>query len=187
MLLLKKIKAIKQIFKKADIHTAKYQNASSIKCIAGCGKCCAKPGIETTALEFLPAAYHLYLAGESQEILNTLETKQDNICIFYNPFLNEGFCSNYQNRGLICRLFGFSVKKDKYGEDFLSTCKPIKESFGKSLSSKVLTLAPNMNDYYFQLFGIDNYLAIQYLPINDAIKKALEMVLLHFHYRKKRA
>lgn len=187
MLLHQKIKTVNHLFKKVDIHTVKFQKAISIKCITGCGKCCTKSDIESTVLEFLPAAYHLYLTGESQKILNMLETKQDSICIFYNPFLNENFCSIYKYRGLLCRLFGFSVTKDKYGENFLATCKPIKESVGMFLSGKALAQAPNMIDYYIQLYGIDSTLAIQYMPINDSIKKALEIVLSHFQYRKKRA
>jgi len=44
-----------------------------------------------------------------------------------------------------------------------------------------------MTDYYMKLYGIDPWLSVQYFPVNEAIKTALEMVILNFQYRKKPA
>jgi hypothetical protein len=88
---------------------------------------------------------------------------------------------------MICRLFGFSSKLDKYGEREFVSCRFIKAMADPVILRATIDKAPDMTSYYMKLFGIDQKLSIQYFPINIAIQKALEIVLLHFHYKKKLA
>ncbi len=187
MHLTNKINAVNRLLKEANKHVSAFQSKSGISCLANCGLCCTKHDIEATILEFLPAAYQLCVSGEFLSLFESIDKKEDTNCIFYTPFSNGKFCSHYENRGLICRLFGFSTKKDKHGALTLATCKPIKQTHDLFLLGNKLRFAPEMSDYYMKLFGIDPNLSIKYIPINQAIKKAIEIVSLHLDYKKNTA
>ncbi len=51
----------------------------------------------------------------------------------------------------------------------------------------MLVQAPQMAAWYMKLYGIDPRLSVQYFPVNEAIKKVLEMVLLDARFRKRPA
>ena len=111
MYLINKIKAINKVYDQLDSHILNFKENSSISCKSNCGICCQKSNIEATVLEFLPAAMSLYQSGKYEQVMNHAEIDPCGLCVFYNPFIQEGFCSHYQNRGLICRLFGFAVSR----------------------------------------------------------------------------
>jgi Fe-S-cluster containining protein len=189
-MLIKKIRSVNRVYRQLAIHSSVFRKKSRLHCISNCTVCCAKPDIEATILEFLPAAYNSYLDGSYAKVLENIERNQnidDNTCIFYQPLNGGGGCMNYQNRGMICRLFGFSSKINRSGRREFVSCKFIKETADPALLQASIEKAPDMSAYYMKLFGIDPKLSIQYYPINEAIKKALEMVLMHFHYRKRPA
>ena len=149
--------------------------------------CCLKPNIEATVLEFLPAAYVLFKTGRAEEILQRFDTMQENpVCVFCNPFLAAGGCSIYEHRGLICRLFGFGIKLDKNNRQQLTSCKTIKSTISGEELAKHISKAPVNSAYYLRLFGIDPKLAVTYYPINEAIRKAVELVLFNNQFRKRR-
>lgn len=156
----------------------------------GCGKCCTKPNIDATILEFLPLAMHYYLEGTAEHKLQELE-EGGAICHTFKVISEEtgrGYCGLYGQRGLICRLFGASVAMKK-GVHHIYTCKLIKESqageFEKTSSEiKQKNFAPVVSDYYRQLANIDSDLARQYYPINIAVQKALEFILHFYAYRR---
>jgi uncharacterized protein len=106
----RRVEAVEQLFKKLDTEIAGFSNTTKLHCKAGCGQCCTKPDVEASPLEFLPWAFHLFLNGEAEIVLEKLNTKKSPICHIYNPFSlldnSQGNCSNYIYRGLICRLFG---------------------------------------------------------------------------------
>ncbi len=184
MPILKKIQDVNKVLHQADNHILNFRSHSKLACAKNCGHCCIKTDISATILEFLPGAYHMYTSGQCDTILKRIALNKNNQCVFYTPFSNGGFCSHYHDRGLICRLFGYSAKTDKYGNRILSTCKSIKNLIENNKLQVDLALAPEMSDYYMELFGIDPQLSIQYFPINEAIKKAIEIVSLHFQYEK---
>jgi Fe-S-cluster containining protein len=187
MYIIKKINAVNRTLRQADTHVGKFQSQSKLTCAPKCSLCCTKSNIETTVLEFLPAGYNLFLIGNYNKILENIETKTDNTCVFYNPLSAEGCCSCYEYRGLLCRLFGFSKKTEKTGLDILVTCNPIKRFNNLDIIQNKLIHAPRISDYYLKLYGIDPNLTVQYLPVNQSIKKAMQIVLLNFQYSKKPA
>ena len=182
-----KIKRVKRIYRQLDIHNSTFKRASGMACPENCGECCKKPDIEATVLEFLPAAYELYLSGEYEGILERLSSNEDPICVFFNPFREGGNCSMYGNRGLVCRLFGFSTRPDRNGKVVLVTCSILKRSMDQVIPGNNLQKAPVMPSYYMKLFGIDPQMSTTYFPVNEAIRKALEIVLFQFSHRKKPA
>ena len=184
-----KIKAVEEVFRKLDEEISIFQKASTLHCKSGCGKCCFKPDIEATLLEFLPFAHHLYVEGKAEEWLEKLNESNLSTCLILNPTQSgAGLCSEYQHRGLICRLFGYSARTNKYGKKELVTCQIIKTEQAEAyvaIESKIAegSEIPVMNQFYMQLHGIDFDLARDFYPINIAIKRAIETVLHYYAYR----
>ena len=188
----RKVRLIEQLFGNLENEISTFKQQFDINCIAGCGKCCTKLDIEASPLEFLPWAFHLFLNGKAEEILNELQGRSSTICQIYQPLSlidsNSGSCGNYQYRGLICRLFGHAATKDKYGKLRLATCKIIKEGKPDSYEKSVAaiengTYIPIFTDYYMQLSQIDFNLGNIILPINKGLERALIEVLSYYAYR----
>ncbi len=190
MTLAEKVKAVESVFGELDGEIAAFQSSTSLHCKWGCGKCCFKPDIEATILEFLPYALYLYRQDRALDWLKKLEETDSSICLILNPTQSgAGLCSEYPHRGLICRLFGYSARTNKYGAKELVTCQVIKtEQSAAFLSAQEKVEAgmpvPVMNQYYMRLHAIDAELATAYYPINEAIKKAIETVLHYYAYRR---
>lgn len=185
-----KVQLIEQLFYQLELEGSQFQQSSGISCVSGCGKCCTHPNIEASPLEFLPLAFHLFLNGKAEETLQTLRESQTSTCINYKSIsiIDQGRCVDYKYRGLICRLFGFAANTDKYGNLRLATCKIIKEGQSEKYNSASEAITnglyvPIFTDYYMQLNQIDFHLGNIILPINKAIKMALEEVLQYYAYR----
>lgn len=190
-----KVRSVQGVFNDLDKKIVRLKHNSGINCIAGCGACCLKPDIEANVLEFLPLAYNLFKNNQTNQLYDLLESrKNEPTCVFFRPLQShgKGFCGNYQYRGLICRLFGFSATKNKYGEKVMATCKSIKELYADKVAqissdSSQKKHLPVISDFYQRLSCVDHHLANMYLPINEAMKKAIEIVSMHYFYRKPRA
>lgn len=187
-----KVAAVEELFRKLDLEINTLQTETKLHCNSGCGKCCTKLDIEASPLEFLPWAFHIFLNGDAEKVLAELEIKTSTICHIYNPLTLldkvNGSCSNYPYRGLICRLFGYAATKDKYGQLRLATCKIIKTEQVKNFENASNLIqnglpVPIFTDYYMNLFQIDYHLGNIILPINKALKYAIEEVLQYYAYR----
>ncbi|MFV8392519.1 YkgJ family cysteine cluster protein [Flavobacterium sp. LB2P6] len=187
-----KVRLVEELFHRLENEITAFQSETHLQCRAGCGKCCSTPDIVASPLEFLPWAFHLFLNGKAEEMLVELNNKSDSNCHLYRPLdvldRSNGSCSNYRYRGLICRLFGYAASRDKYGKLRLATCKIIKEEQQQNFKDTEEAIGkglyvPIFSDYYMQLSQIDNRLAITLLPINEALKIAIEEVLHYYAYR----
>ena len=184
-----KIQEVEAVFEKLDGEIASFQSWSELHCKTGCGKCCLKPDIEATILEFLPFALHLYKQDKAFEWLDKLKASDSSICLILNPAQGgAGLCTEYPHRGLICRLFGYSARTNKYAKKEMITCQIIKTEQAEKYQHAVAAIGegesiPLMNQYYMQLHGIDRELTKQFYPINRAITLAIEEVLNYYAYR----
>lgn len=185
-----KVNAVEQVMEKLDREIANFQQWSTFHCKAGCGKCCFKPDIEASALEFLPFALHLYRTDKAFEWYENLKKSTSTLCLILDPTANGvGLCSEYKHRGLICRLFGYSARTNKYGSRELVTCQVIKTEQQQAFDVAVEKIAtqnaavPVMSEYYMQLHAIDQDMAREFFPINQAIKRAIEVILHYYAYR----
>lgn len=187
-----RVTAVEALYSQLEIEISKFQSHTKLHCAAGCGKCCTKPDIDASPLEFLPWAFHLFMTGKAEETLETLKERSNTQCFLYNPVSllggDNGSCGHYKYRGLICRLFGYGASRDKIGQLRLATCKIIKEGqqenylkasdeIGKDLYVPIFT------DYYMNLSQIDFKLGNIILPINQAFIMAIEEVLQYYAYR----
>jgi Fe-S-cluster containining protein len=138
----------------------------------------------------LPFAYHLYKNQLAELWLAKIENTNSSLCVILNPTqAAAGLCSEYAHRGLICRLFGYSARTNKYQQKELVTCQVIKTEQQKDFEKAAAEIAngtkvPVMNQYYMQLHGIDFELTKDFYPINEAIKQAIGVVLSYFAYRE---
>jgi Fe-S-cluster containining protein len=187
-----KVTAVKRVYARLDKEIAAMQQASGLHCLSGCGECCKKPNIECTPLEFLPLALELYDDGRAEQAFEELQKQHNSLCYVFRPHVTNfgGLCNAYPNRGLICRLFGFTARTNKEGRRELVTCKFIKEEQAIAFSQVTEELKagkkiPVMSEYYTRLTSIDPTLAELY-PINQAIQKALEVVMHYYAYRRRK-
>lgn len=185
MNLFEKSEAVRKLFQELDQESKQYHAESGMGCISGCGFCCANPEVPASPLEFLPLAFDLFEKGIAEEIANQLSLQDPpGNCIVYRSQkedVTKGFCGNYANRGLICRLFGASARRTKYGQKELITCKILKAEKKEAflLTSTKINMGmeiPMATGMYTRLADVDEYLANQY-PVNQAILMALELVL----------
>jgi Fe-S-cluster containining protein len=189
-MLLEKVKAVETVFQRLDQEVATFQSWSGLNCAAGCGKCCLKPDIESTILEFLPFALYLYSQNLAVTWLDRVQTSNSSICLILSASVSGGGrCSEYKHRALICRLFGYSARIDKHERRELMSCQVIKSEQGVQFakaSGEVLggKFVPVMSHYYMQLRAIDFELSREYFPINEAIKRAIEVILHYYAYRE---
>ncbi|WP_339685979.1 YkgJ family cysteine cluster protein [uncultured Nonlabens sp.] len=186
----RKVQLVEDLFHQLEQETTAFAKVSGMSCVSGCGKCCTYPDVEASPLEFLPWAFHLFLNGEAENTLLKLKEKNSSTCMIYKPLsiIDQGSCSNYKYRGLICRLFGSAASTDKYGKLRLATCKIIKEGQTDAYNSNLEALSkglsvPIFSTYYMQLNQIDFHLGNIILPINKALKIAIEEVLHYYAYR----
>ncbi|WP_299210561.1 YkgJ family cysteine cluster protein [uncultured Dokdonia sp.] len=186
----RRVQLVENLFHQLEQESAEFQKSSGIGCVSGCGKCCTYPDVEASPLEFLPWAFHLFLNGQAEKTLEILTKTNHPTCLIYKPLtiLGQGRCSDYKYRGLICRLFGFGANTDKYGNLRLATCKIIKEGQAEKYNTtneaiKKGLYVPVFTEYYMQLNQIDFYLGNKILPINKALKMAIEEVLQYYAYR----
>jgi Fe-S-cluster containining protein len=184
---------VRKVFDELDLEIKAFLEASKLTCITGCGFCCSNPKVSASVLEFLPLAFDLYQKGKAEKALDLLkDSNEDKYCIIYKSVSTDaamGFCSDYQNRGLICRLFSSSFRKNKEGGKELITCKKIKENkrdlFEKaSMEINEQMPIPSSSGTYSKLYNIDFHLTSEQMPINKAIKKAIEAVLTFKYYHE---
>lgn len=187
-----KVRLVEALFDRLEIEITTFKSETNLYCNAGCGKCCSKPNIDASPLEFLPWAFHLFLNGIAETTLEELNNSSNKNCHLYRPLSllehHKGNCSNYRYRGLICRLFGYAANTDKYGKLRLATCKIIKEEQQENFNTAEELIhkgqyVPIFTDYYMQLAQIDLKMGITLLPINEALKMAIEEVLHYYAYR----
>ena len=187
-----KVTAVKRVYARLDKEIDTLQQSSGIHCLSGCGECCKKPDIECTPLEFLPLALELFDEGRAEQAWEELQNNSQSLCYVFRPHITNfgGMCNAYPNRGLICRLFGFTARTNKEGQRELVTCKFIKQEQAEDYDQLVEDLKagkkiPVMSEYYTRLTSIDPTLA-EFYPINKAIQKALEIVMHYYAYRRRK-
>lgn len=167
-----------------------FQQESGLHCLPGCGNCCTNPEIEASVLEMLPLALRLHQEGKLEEWIERLEDVEGRPCLFYEAHSADGMrgrCGIYQERPSVCRMFGVAGYYDKHRQVTLSICKHIRAEYPE-LSEKKETEAtpdntPMLVQWTYRLSQLDPALIQNRMPINQAIKQALEKVALYALYQ----
>lgn len=193
MTLAEKVKSVEEIFRTLDTEINIFKEWSGLSCGFSCGKCCFKPDINATILEFLPLAYYTFKEGRGEALYEQAKALAEETCVILAPENVGGKCGNYTHRGLICRLFGYSARINKYNQADIITCRVIKTEQATPYQQAVMLVnveeksIPISSRYYMQLMAIDNELARTLYPVNVAIRKALETVMHYYAYRENEA
>jgi Fe-S-cluster containining protein len=187
----RKARSVEIIYRDLELKIEDFKRNTQLHCVAGCGFCCKNPEIEATAIEFLPLALHYYHTSQAEEKYDYFRENKQTVCHIFKEGTDPdaGFCTMYPYRGLICRLFGYSARKKKYGESEYSTCRKIKDTQPEKyidayLKTKNGLKIPLMGQYYQRLLKVDFERGQKFYPINIAIQKAIEMVLAYYSYRR---
>lgn len=180
---------VEAVFGELEQTFSAYQVSSGLTCKPGCGACCNNPRIEATVLEMLPLALSLYDQGRAEQVYAELEQYSGFACYhFARTSLDgqSGSCSVYSQRPAICRMFGAAAVNGKHGKDRMSVCKVIKAERPKALQAALIDVLelppPRMTDGKERVRQIDYALGRQDMPINQALKAALEKVLFQACY-----
>jgi Fe-S-cluster containining protein len=193
MNLIEKSLNVSRVFEELEVEIEGFLSQSQLTCFKGCGHCCTNPRVSASVLEFLPLAFDIYRSGKAEDTIALLSTSSgESYCIMLKKLSTDagaGQCTNYANRGLICRLFASSARRNKHGEKELLTCRKIKEEKKELFEAASEAIKQEMpvplgSDFYTRLYGIDYNLANEQFDINIAIKKALESVLSYYYYNQ---
>lgn len=184
-----KVQQVKKVYARLDAHIESLQEDSGLRCVSGCGQCCKKPDIEASPVEFLPLALDWFDEDVHWEKYEALKNSQDATCFVFRPHVTSfgGLCNAYPNRGLICRLFGYSARLNKEGKKELVTCKILKDEMPKEIAraSSAKKKLPVMVHYQTRMAAIDIQLNDR-MHINQAMQKAIETVAAYYAYRKRK-
>lgn len=184
-----KIQKVETLQKTIDKDTRAFKRLTGIECENHCAECCRYHDVTATPLEFLPFAWHAYKLGLMEQWFDALDSNEGLQCIFSRLDNNAWGCKIYPVRGFICRLFGFSATTDKHGKPVFAACRTLKQQKPEAINQALLYVAqggkvPVITSYYQRLAFIDPVLGNDFMPINKAIKKALEIVYFHCCYRE---
>jgi len=180
-----KVRELLRIYSVLARETARIQKLTGLRCLPGCGECCNNPNVEVAVLELLPLAAELWRTGQARPVLERLSGEDfPPICIFYERHpesRRNGCCAVYTLRPLICRLFGFATVMDKNNQPELVTCAAIKQTQSPEYQKAGEMLrqgmtAPRMADYFRRIQMIDLAMTQYRLPINEALRLAIERV-----------
>jgi Fe-S-cluster containining protein len=180
---------LQNIYDEMWLSFSQYQKASGLFCLEGCGKCCNNPEVEASVLEMFPLALRILDDNKLEEWLDKLESPTQDHCMMYEPHSpdgSKGQCGVYKERPSLCRMFGVAGFYNKHREVTLSVCKLIREKYPdltKTRESEVTEQTPMLAHWSYSLMQLDPALIQDRMPINEALKKALERVALYALYQ----
>ena len=177
------------VFESLAQEFGEYQQSQGLHCLPGCGACCNNPDIEVSPLEMLPLALHLFDQGIAESMLEKLDAYSGFACLHYHRNSldgTQGYCTIYSWRPGICRMFGAAGYNNKHGEPGLSVCKQIKQALPEKYQATLIRVfsspAPSISQGRQRIAQIEPRWGNELLPINLALRQALEKVLTCAYY-----
>jgi Fe-S-cluster containining protein len=175
---------IMEIYREMDAVSSRFQNATGLRCLSGCGTCCDTEEVEATVVEVIPLCWHILLNREEEKYLFAIaemERLGSQSCVIRDPSPSRqagGHCSLYEFRSLVCRLFGFAARRDKKGGLEFVACKWLKDATPETVKRAQIGLGsglpvPVYQDAFMRVASVNPALGFRRLPINRAIKEAL--------------
>lgn len=171
---------VQELYDEVDDQFSSFRQTTGIDCPIACGICCLYPRVMTGVLDFLPYAKKIWDEGSAFDVYRSIQPGQS-ICTLHGRAegRSRGMCTAYRYRGFICRTFGFQLVRRNEGPK-LATCPVIAETHAEritnlSADSLVRTL-PFVEDLRKRFQNIDPVLAAEKVPVNKAIRRAIEVV-----------
>lgn len=180
-----------ELYARIDKAVAEFQLKSGRRYPTVCGACCPGAEVEATILEMLPLAHQMLCNGQADVWMERLTSHDDpSHCILYSQQLlsdGAGHCGFYQWRPSLCRLFGFSAVPSRTGTRMISVCRQIKQNDPQSAvaAAALADEAPCFVHYRAQVYAIDPVLGNGLMPINAALRHAIERLGLRLAFAHK--
>lgn len=173
--------------------TEAFSAAHGLHCPPGCGACCLSPEVECSVTEWGPLVRELVHEGRAEAVLAQLHAQLasgSSVCVFYAPEDGDprrGRCQVYGLRPMICRLFGFSARRDRDGTPELVSCRVMREQDPAAVAAAAQAVregapAPVMGDLMGAVLAEAPGTDGRMLPINEALRVALERALLRARF-----
>lgn len=176
------IAIISEIFREVDRAADRFRALTRIRCPDCCGECCTRSKVEATTVEMMPLALDLWEKGEADFWLERISGALDNpSCVFYRPDPEnplKGRCIIYEMRPLICRLFGFSMTRNKHGRAEYGGCRVVKQNDPEMYRNAIELLSTVQSssvctDFGIRITGLDPGASGARMPINRAASTAI--------------
>ena len=179
------VQEVNALFAEISERFNSFQSNNNLSCLSGCGKCCSYPDITCTTLEALPFAYDIYLEGSLEDFKLRLETNVGSTCLLFkslDEFSNNGFCTRYQDRPSICRMFGAYAYRNKQSVYQLALCSTLKKQHPNPALKENLDSSLTMSYWNQRLQDLEPNLTREQLPINKALLKAIYYLEDYFYF-----
>ena len=172
-------------YKGFDRAISRFQSVTGLHCPDGCSSCCTSRQVEASILELLPLALEIYSRRDEEEVIRSIQEKeneQDLRCVLLlrePPLDMKGSCSYYDFRPLLCRLFGFALRKNKYNRPEFSPCNIIRSIDPGGVKRAEIAISeglkcPIYQEAFMRIASINPDMGYRLLPINQALKGAIE-------------
>jgi Fe-S-cluster containining protein len=186
------VSRVMDLYARIDKAVAEFQLKSGLRCPPGCGSCCPSADVQVTVLEMLPAAHEILCKAEAADWMDRLTAlPESSRCVLYSIQPSPGAsgnCSYYRWRPALCRLFGYASIRSRTGIKMLSVCRHIKQTDpqGAAAAMAIAEDAPCFVHFSTQIYALDPALGTRLMPINTALRHAIERVGLNvsFAYRE---
>lgn len=164
---------IRALYEEADQAAEAFRMSSGWSCPNGCSHCCESSAIETMPIEFVLAADRLlkqeWFLPSIRVFVAEKKTVPSPCPLYVSLGFGRGLCSVYEDRALICRLFGFASNTDENGRVSYHPCEFMRAS-GPGESREE---APVYRDFSVRLARLKPLLGAK-MPIGNAILSAAE-------------
>jgi uncharacterized protein len=185
------LEQLREAYTEYDETFRRVHQSTGFGCIDGCGACCHTPGhkIEVSVFEMVPLALELVREGKAEDVydqLGAMDTSES-VCIHYKMLADDGkkgYCTVHPHRPLICRLFAGGSRIDRLNNKELVLCRPLKDRYAQEpdVLAKVTDELPIITEFAAKARQHNPTFGQKLLPINEALKLALGVVLMHFHF-----
>lgn len=180
--------SVSALFADAERATRSFAAATGLRCPDGCGACCHDARPEVTELDVSLITRELVARGVGEATLEEARLRADDRCVFYASEAgapHRGRCTVYEQRPMLCRLFGFGAVRGKGGPE-LAVCRVQRARAPEELAIAEAAArrgeAPLFADHQSRLDGLDPARSTRKQPINVALARALERELTRAAY-----
>lgn len=170
--------AVSSLYLEMSNESEAFSKQTGVGCVKTCGGvCCQNPDVMASPIEMLPLAIKIMEDKKENIYLGKLDSMNVTCTLLSQTQSSGGLCSVYEDRPVICRLFGFSKNKDKMGKNRISICKLISAENKVNLTLEEIDSAPSIVNWAENVRSLCPELS-DLMPINAALKMILEKLVL---------
>lgn len=183
----KVVRQVEKVYSDLDREALYFTSQSGLQCQGGCSSCCHYKNIRASVLEMIPLAWFLHLSNLQDEVFEKLDQSHA-VCVSLRVLdtgEGAGGCLYYEQRPLICRLFGNAGIRIRDGQTAIYTCNIMKTTDPVLFQQVMKRLQhgfriPMAEDFQTRLYVIDFAMASEIHPVNLSLRIAMEKISFYF-------